>query len=202
MGKTFIVRSFFKDKFDFFATGILEGTYEEELKSINDSLKEHGHKGADSSNWMDAFSALAALMAKAKRKKRCVIFLDDISCFDTPNSGFYPCSGPFLEQVCIAPGQCSACLIRFSPGTGETAGTVRQPRSQGGCQVFPGRGYAVSCGPHRRPGPRNRGHPSASTLTYTKALSRTLFCTSIQTVEVLFLHLTTLFYTHCQRMST
>jgi uncharacterized protein len=42
VGKTFIVRSFFKDKFDFFATGILEGTYEEELRSFGDSLKEYG----------------------------------------------------------------------------------------------------------------------------------------------------------------
>lgn len=98
VGKTFIVRSFFKDKFDFFATGILEGTYEEELKSFNDSLKEYGHKGPDSSNWMDAFSALAALMAKAKRKKRCVIFLDEISCFDTPNSGFTRALGHFWNK--------------------------------------------------------------------------------------------------------
>ena len=42
VGKTFIVRSFLKDKFDFFATGILEGTFEEELKSFSDSLNEYG----------------------------------------------------------------------------------------------------------------------------------------------------------------
>ncbi len=98
VGKTFIVRSFFKDKFDFFATGILEGTYEEELKSFKDSLKEYGHKGADPDNWMDAFSALAVLMAKARRKKRCVIFLDEISCFDTPNSGFTRALGHFWNK--------------------------------------------------------------------------------------------------------
>ena len=98
VGKTFIVRSFFKDKFDFFATGILEGTYEEELKSFKDSLKEYGHKGADPGNWMDAFSALAVLMAKARRKKRCVIFLDEISCFDTPNSGFTRALGHFWNK--------------------------------------------------------------------------------------------------------
>ena len=60
VGKTFIARSFFKDKFDFFATGILEGTYGEELKSFCDSLKEYGYKGAELCNWMDVFSALAA----------------------------------------------------------------------------------------------------------------------------------------------
>lgn len=98
VGKTFIARSFFKDKFDFFATGILEGTYGEELKSFCDSLKEYGYKGAELCNWMDVFSALAALMAKSRRKKRCVIFLDEISCFDTPNSGFTRALGHFWNK--------------------------------------------------------------------------------------------------------
>ena len=98
VGKTFIVRSFFKDKFDFFATGILEGTYEEELTCFCDSLKEYGYKGNVPNNWLDAFSALASLTAKAKRKKRCVIFLDEISCFDTPNSGFIRALGHFWNQ--------------------------------------------------------------------------------------------------------
>lgn len=98
VGKTFIVRSFFKDKFDFFATGILDGTYEEELKSFCDSLKEFGHKGVEPDNWMDAFKALNSLIAKSKRKKRCVIFLDEISCFDTPNSGFIRALGHFWNK--------------------------------------------------------------------------------------------------------
>ena len=98
VGKTFIVRSFFKDKFDFFATGILEGTYEEELKSFGDSLREYGYKGAEPGNWMDAFGALASLMMKSKRKKRCVIFLDEISCFDTAHSGFTRALGHFWNK--------------------------------------------------------------------------------------------------------
>lgn len=98
VGKTFIVRSFFKDKFDFFATGILDGPYEEELKSFNDSLREYGYKGTTPNNWMDAFSALSGLITKAKRKKRCVVFLDEISCFDTPNSGFTRALGHFWNK--------------------------------------------------------------------------------------------------------
>ena len=98
VGKTFIVRSFFKDKFDFFATGILEGTCEEELKSFNDSLVEYGYKGLTPSNWMDAFKALSGLIAKTKRRKRCVIFLDEVSCFDTPNSGFIRALGHFWNK--------------------------------------------------------------------------------------------------------
>ena len=33
VGKTFLVRSFFKDKFDFYATGIIEGNKSEEMES-------------------------------------------------------------------------------------------------------------------------------------------------------------------------
>lgn len=109
VGKTFIVRSFFKDKFDFFATGIQEGIYEEELKSFSDSLKEYGYKGADPGNWMDAFGSLAGLIARFKRKKRCVIFIDEISCFDTPNSGFVRALGHFWNRY--ASRQDNAFLI-------------------------------------------------------------------------------------------
>lgn len=109
VGKTFIVRRFFKDKFDFFATGILEGTYEEEMKSFCDSLLEYGYKGPTPTNWMDAFLALASLMAKAKRKKRCVLFLDEVSCFDTPNSGFIRALGHFWNKY--ASRQDNAFLI-------------------------------------------------------------------------------------------
>lgn len=104
VGKTFIVRSFFKDKFDFFATGILEGTYEEELKSFCDSLKEYGYKGAEPGNWMEAFGALASLIMKSKRKKRCVIFLDEISCFDTAHSGFTRALGHFWNKYASLQG--------------------------------------------------------------------------------------------------
>ena len=109
VGKTFIVRSFFKDKFDFFATGILEGTYEEEMKSFTDSLTEYGYTGPTPGNWLDAFSALAKLIAKSKRKKRCVIFIDEVSCFDTPNSGFVRALGHFWNKY--ASRQDNAFLI-------------------------------------------------------------------------------------------
>ena len=35
VGKTFLIRSFFKDKFDFYATGIIDGTMEEELEAFH-----------------------------------------------------------------------------------------------------------------------------------------------------------------------
>ena len=89
VGKTYMVRKFFKDKFDFYATGIIDGTYEEELKAFNTALISYGYNGNAAKNWMDAFLALADLLkAKASKKKRCVVFIDELPCLDTQNSGF------------------------------------------------------------------------------------------------------------------
>lgn len=89
VGKTFMVRKFFKDKFDFYATGIIDGSYEEELKAFNTALTAYGHKGKPATNWLDAFAYLADLLKeKAKNKKRCVVFIDELPCMDTQNSGF------------------------------------------------------------------------------------------------------------------
>lgn len=38
VGKTFLIRSFFRDKFDFYATGIIDGSMEEELEAFHLAL--------------------------------------------------------------------------------------------------------------------------------------------------------------------
>lgn len=62
VGKTFLVRSAFKDKFVFYATGIIEGTYEDELEAFNTGLERYGSMGEKAVNWMDAFKKLAELV--------------------------------------------------------------------------------------------------------------------------------------------
>ena len=92
VGKTFLVRSAFKDKFVFYTTGIIEGTYDQELEAFNTGLERYGWKGEKAVNWMDAFKKLAELLKKkcARRKTRQVVFIDELPCFDTQNSGFIP----------------------------------------------------------------------------------------------------------------
>ena len=69
VGKTFLVRSAFKDKFVFYATGIIEGTYEQELEAFNIGLERYGWKGEKATNWMQAFKMLAELL-KSKCSRR------------------------------------------------------------------------------------------------------------------------------------
>ncbi len=45
VGKTFLIRSFFKDKFDFYATGVIEGSLETEMEAFYTALVRYGYKG-------------------------------------------------------------------------------------------------------------------------------------------------------------
>lgn len=92
VGKTFLVRSFFNDKFDFYATGVIDGTMETQLESFNNALQRFGYKGDTVKSWSNAFTQLANLLeAKSRKKKsRLTVFLDELPCFDTARSGFLP----------------------------------------------------------------------------------------------------------------
>ena len=90
VGKTFLIRSFFKDKFDFYATGIIDGTFEEEMESFHLALVRYGFKGPKSRTWIQAFENLAQLLERKNRnrQRRLVVFIDELPCLDTKRSGF------------------------------------------------------------------------------------------------------------------
>lgn len=90
VGKTFLIRRFFKDHFDFYATGVIDGSRETEMEAFHNALIRYGYKGEQSSTWVQAFTQLAQLLDRKNRnrKRRLVVFLDELPCFDTPRSGF------------------------------------------------------------------------------------------------------------------
>lgn len=91
VGKTFLVTSYFKNKFDFDVTGIIGGRKDEELTAFHTALQHYGYQGKKNKKWMDAFDALRNLLeAKMRNRKgkRFVVFFDELPCFDTPKSGF------------------------------------------------------------------------------------------------------------------
>ncbi len=90
VGKTFLVRSFFNDKFDFYATGVIDGSRETEMEAFHIALVRYGYKGEKAESWIQAFTQLADLLERKNRKltRRLVVFLDELPCFDTPRSGF------------------------------------------------------------------------------------------------------------------
>jgi len=90
VGKTFLVRHFFKDKFDFYASAIIEGTMKMQMETFHLALKRYGYKGEKAETWIQAFEQLADLLESKNRRRssRISVFIDELSCFDTPRSGF------------------------------------------------------------------------------------------------------------------
>lgn len=89
VGKTFLVKQFFDDKFDFYLTGIYECTRELNLQLFAQALSRHsGVSVATPSNWIEAFDQLRSYLAGLRRKKRVVVFIDELPWLDTPGSRF------------------------------------------------------------------------------------------------------------------
>lgn len=98
VGKTSLIRYYFKDKFDFFASGVLDGTREQQKEAFLSALVQYGYNGPEPTNWKQAFAALMTIIAKYKRKKHCVVFIDEISCFDIEYSNFVKELGDFWNN--------------------------------------------------------------------------------------------------------
>ena len=62
VGKTFLIRHYFQNRFAFDMTGIIEGKKAEQLTAFNHAMKQYGYKGRKPSTWLDAFLALRDLL--------------------------------------------------------------------------------------------------------------------------------------------
>ena len=94
VGKTYLIKEFFKNNFSFYTTGVKKGTYVEKLKNFNNSLIEYGStikkRPAD---WFEAFSRLKILLKNKDVKtfganKRKIVFIDELPWLDGPKSSF------------------------------------------------------------------------------------------------------------------
>ncbi len=88
VGKTYLVKTYFKEKFDFYVTGIYEGTKAEQLRFFNKQLSDYsGVPYPQVDNWFDAFDQLKHYISNLKKEK-VVIFIDELPWLDTPRSRF------------------------------------------------------------------------------------------------------------------
>jgi len=89
VGKTFLVREFFADKFVFNVSGLANAATKEQLVNFNISLNKNnsGIHFKVANNWLMAFEQLITLVEKSPQKRK-VIFFDEIPWFDTLRSGF------------------------------------------------------------------------------------------------------------------
>lgn len=87
VGKTFLVRSFFDDKFTFYCTGLAKGSRKQQLANFGKMLSEYSGKTIQPKDWFDAFGSLKTILTNS-RQKRKVVFLDEVPWMDTQKSEF------------------------------------------------------------------------------------------------------------------
>lgn len=92
IGKTFLIREFFKMKGLYFAlTGVKEANVKKQLKNFTAELtRVFGEPKNEETpkNWFDAFAQLRKVLAAVKGQERIIIFLDELPWLATPRSGF------------------------------------------------------------------------------------------------------------------
>ncbi len=94
VGKTFLVKEFFGEKFSFYATGINNQNTRGQLKAFNVSLVEYGcTERSIPKDWFEAFMRLKSVLEKDDVRRepssgRRVVFLDELPWMDTARSDF------------------------------------------------------------------------------------------------------------------
>ena len=89
VGKTFLIREYFKNDFAFYLTGIKDATLKDQLYNFSVSF-EKSFRGALKEkpvNWQEAFHELSKKLEKSKAKKK-TIFLDELPWLASPKSNF------------------------------------------------------------------------------------------------------------------
>ena len=88
VGKTYLVRQFFDNDFDFYFTGSFETPRSTQLTLFKKELERYsGRKLHKPKDWYEAFESLREYLSSI-HKERIVVFLDELPWMDTPKSGF------------------------------------------------------------------------------------------------------------------
>ena len=87
VGKTYLVRETFADRFAFHHTGLPNAVKRQQLVHFRKSLMAAGYKGPSFANWFDAFEALGRTVDRAQTHRK-IIFIDELPWMDTAKSDF------------------------------------------------------------------------------------------------------------------
>jgi len=113
IGKTYLVRETFENKFFFNYTGAANITAKQQIKEFTRTLCEHGwvpgEDAAVPANWFDAFHALRSIISNANIDERLIIFIDEMPWMDNKKSDFVPAFEHFWNGW--ASGQKNIMLI-------------------------------------------------------------------------------------------
>ncbi len=89
IGKTFLVKEFFDDTYDFKVTGLYKKSKKMQLKNFYLALLEYGSSVKKvPGDWLEAFAVLKSLLKSIKHGRKKVVFIDELPWLDTPKSEF------------------------------------------------------------------------------------------------------------------
>ena len=88
VGKTYLIKSFFNNKFDFAFSGMYDTPKNVQISQFQKHLEKYSNRPYKRfKNWFEAFDALQNHL-ETLRKDKIVVFLDEIPWMDTPKSNF------------------------------------------------------------------------------------------------------------------
>jgi len=96
VGKTFLVRNYFRQQLIFECTGIHDAGLNEQLRNFSRALQEAMRSGippATPEDWMQAFIFLSDFLQTKLNKQPAVILFDEFPWIHTPKSGFLSAFG-------------------------------------------------------------------------------------------------------------
>lgn len=98
IGKTFLVKQFFNEKFDFYITGAYRASRSDQLYNFKMTLQSYsGVKRTKPKTWLEAFFQLQDYLTTLGDKRK-VVFIDELPWFDTQRSNFISALELFWNQ--------------------------------------------------------------------------------------------------------
>ncbi len=104
VGKTFLINAVYEDHIVFQQTGVRNASTEQQLRTFTNKLAVFsGANIAQPKDWLDAFFELRKQLASLLKKsdKKLVLFFDELSWLETPNSGFLDFLGHFWNDWAV-----------------------------------------------------------------------------------------------------
>ena len=101
VGKTFLIRSVYRDKIDIEFTGVQDATRSEQLASFHFLLQRYGSTKLElpiPKNWLTAFHQLITVLETKKTTRKKILFFDELPWLATKKSGFLKALGFFWNN--------------------------------------------------------------------------------------------------------
>ena len=89
VGKTFLIREYFNNQFDFYTTGLAKGNTQQQLTNFTIFINNYfSENHAVPENWLVAFNLLIKELERTKFNKKRIFFFDEMPWMDTKKSDF------------------------------------------------------------------------------------------------------------------